>query len=150
MRRGGNARDSSTSDEGSSSGHASPEAVAQRRWIARDHSAFICALSNLSIQYNFTAVTVALALMQHPELPPSSPQAAYPRSLAQEALLKSLVFAGAMTGQLTMGFAGDVMGRRRAMLLTNSFAVLGSLGSALFTWGSTATVYTILGACRFL
>ena len=43
--------------------------------------------------------------MQHPALPPSSPEAAYPRSLAQESLLKSLVFAGAVVGQLIMGYA---------------------------------------------
>jgi hypothetical protein len=150
MRRGSNARDaevSNSSDEGSSSNQASPEASARRQWIARDHSALICALSNLSIQYNFTAVTVALALMQHPELPPSSPQAAYPRSLAQESLLKSLVFAGAVVGQLIMGYAGDAIGRRRAMALTNLLPVLGALGSALLTWGDAATVYSVLTAC---
>ena len=154
MRRGTNAlsRDvevSSNSDEGSSSTQASPEA-ARRRWLQRDHSALICALSNLSIQYNFTAVTVALALMQHPELPPSSPHAAYPRSLAQESLLKSLVFAGAVVGQLVMGYAGDAVGRRRAMALTNLLTVLGALGSALLTWGEAASVYSVLMACRFV
>ena len=118
--------------------------------MTRDHSALICALSNLSIQYNFTAVTVALALMQHPELPPSSPHAAYPRSLAQESLLKSLVFAGAVVGQLVMGYAGDAVGRRRAMALTNLLTVLGALGSALLTWGEAASVYSVLMACRFV
>ena len=62
--------------------------------------------------------------MQHPALPPSSPEAADPRSLAQESLLKSLVFAGAVVGQLVMGYAGDAIGRRRAMALTNLLTAL--------------------------
>ena len=63
MRRGTVSRDaqaSNNSDEESSSNEAahqpSPEAGRRR---TRDHSALICALSNLSIQYNFTAVTAA-------------------------------------------------------------------------------------------
>jgi len=75
---------------------------------------------------------------------------AFPRTALQSSLLKSSVFAGAITGQLTMGLAGDVMGRRRAMLLTNSFSICGALGSALFTWGEPATMYTIMMVCRFV
>ena len=123
-------------------------------WLAgpprRDRSALIGALSNLGIQYNFAAVTVALALMQPPSLPAGSPEAAYPRSLSQESLLKSLVFAGATLGQLVMGYAGDAWGRRKAMIFTNFLTVCGALGSALFTWGDAESVYSILMACRFV
>ena len=49
-----------------------------------------------------------------------------------------------------MGLAGDVLGRRRAMLLTNSFSIFGAFGTALFTWGSPSTMYTIMAVCRFL
>ena len=107
--------------------------------------AVISALSNLSIQYNFAAITIALAFMDNGGTSP-----AYPRSTAESSLLKSLVFAGAITGQLTMGFAGDVLGRRRALLLTNTFSILGALGSALFTWGEPSMLYAIMGVCRFV
>ena len=57
----------------------------------------IGALSNLSIQYNFSAIAIALAFMDNTGGNKSSgePAAAYPRTEAQAALLKSLVFAGA-------------------------------------------------------
>lgn len=111
------------------------------------HVALIAAVSNVSIQYNFSVIAIALAFMDNR---PSSPDPAYPRTDAQSSLLKSLVFAGAILGQLTMGYAGDALGRRKAMLLTNALSVVGALGSALFTWGPPGTLYTILGGCRFL
>ena len=49
-----------------------------------------------------------------------------------------------------MGYAGDVLGRRNAMLLTQGLSALGAIGSALFTWGSAETIYSVMGACRFL
>lgn len=117
---------------------------------ARDHTALISALSNLSIQYNLTSIAVALALMDdsanHKGDPSYIPP--YPRTGPQESLLKSLVFAGAICGQLCMGYAGDVWGRRNAMVLTNALTFVGVLGSAAFTWGDH--VYEILMACRFL
>jgi hypothetical protein len=36
------------------------------------------------------------------------------------------------------------------MLLTNSCTVLGSLGTAVFTWGSPDTIYAVMGLCRFI
>ena len=117
----------------------------------RSSVALISGLSNLSIQYNFAVIAIALAFMDNGSgHNGASPAAAYPRDDAWSSLIKSLVFAGAITGQLTMGLAGDVLGRRRAMLLTNSFSIVGALGTALFTWGSPSTMYAIMGACRFL
>jgi len=48
--------------------------------------------------------------------------------------------ARAVFGQLSMGYAGDVLGRRNAMLLTQGLSALGAIGSALFTWGSAETI----------
>jgi PHS family inorganic phosphate transporter-like MFS transporter len=114
---------------------------------SQGNAAAISALSNLSIQYNFAVIAIALAFMDNND---DNQEAAYPRTLTQSSVLKSLVFAGAITGQLTMGLAGDVLGRRRAMLLTNSFSVVGALGTAFFTWGNPDTIYGIMGACRFI
>jgi len=107
--------------------------------------AVISALSNLAIQYNLSGIALALAYMDN-----GTDHPAYPRSTSQTSLLGSLVFAGAIVGQLTMGLLGDVIGRRHAMLLTNSCTVLGSLGTAVFTWGSPDTIYAVMGLCRFI
>lgn len=124
----------------------------ERARHSASYPALVSACSNFSIQYNFSAIAIALAFMDQP-----SPEAgsgpgkpAYPRTEAEASLLKSLVFAGAIAGQLTMGFAGDVIGRKRAMCLTHVLSMIGSIGSALFTWGSPTTVYAVLAACRFL
>ena len=109
----------------------------------RDHSAIISALSNLSIQYNFQAIAIALAFMD-------GPAHIYPASPADLSLLQSLVFAGAITGQLAMGYVGDLIGRRFAMVLTNTFTFLGAAGSAVSTVGSAEQVYAILMVCRFV
>jgi PHS family inorganic phosphate transporter-like MFS transporter len=108
----------------------------------------ISSMANLAIAYNLSAITIALAFMDHGSEKGITP--AYPRTDQQSSILKSAIFAGAITGQLTMGYAGDVLGRRRAMLLTNSFTIFGSLGTALFTWGTTASVYTVMTICRFV
>mmetsp|Transcript_67419 Transcript_67419/g.119672 ORF Transcript_67419/g.119672 Transcript_67419/m.119672 type:complete len:467 (+) Transcript_67419:88-1488(+) len=108
----------------------------------------ISALSNLSIQYNFACITIALAFMDNTSSDSKAVPPAYPRTDIQSALLKSLVFAGAITGQLTMGYAGDALGRRWAMLLTNCFSIVGALSTALLTWGSN--IYIIMGIGRFL
>lgn len=64
--------------------------------------------------------------------------------------MKSLVFVGALVGQLTMGTLGDIAGRRVALLLTNSLIVLGAIGTGLFTWGEAETFYAIMMAFRFI
>lgn len=121
--------------------------------------AIIAALSNLSIQYNFGAIAIALAMMDQPsssrsggasEEAEAGSGGAYPRTDAEQSLLKYIVFAGAIAGQLTMGYVGDAIGRKRAMGLTYSFSTLGALGSALLPWGSASSVYAILAGCRFV
>ena len=132
---------------------------------APNTSVFIAATSNVAIQYNFAVIALALAFMDNGDPNDAScsslsnvsvspcydaSKAAYPRTEVQSSLLRSLVFAGAITGQLTMGIAGDMMGRRRAMLLTNSFSIIGALGSAMLTWGAPSTIYGVMMICRFL
>ena len=113
----------------------------------RNFAPIISAISNLSIQYNFAAIAVALAFMDNDD---REIKAAYPRTDEQSSYIKSLVFAGAIVGQFTMGIAGDLLGRRNAMLLTNSFSAVGALGTALLTWGTPSSIYATMGACRFL
>lgn len=110
----------------------------------------IAMLSNICIQYNFQVIAIALKFMDNSKNDKHSVMPAYPRTSDQESMLNASVFAGAVIGQCIMGYAGDLWGRRRAMLLTNSFTFFGSLGSALFPWGEPETVYTVMAVCRFI
>ena len=112
----------------------------------RNSSNFVPALSNFSIQYNLSAASIALALMQaHPYFKPPA---------WVHYVLLGLVFAGAVLGMLVMGYLGDLLGRRRAMVVTMGFQVFGALGCACLTIGTghehSTNIYTIFCACRFL
>jgi len=67
------------------------------------------------------------------------------------------VFAGAIAGQLIMGYAGDVLGRNRAMTITLLLATIAAALSAILPptsgsddQGNAATVYGVIIACRFV
>jgi len=49
-----------------------------------------------------------------------------------------------------MGTLGDVLGRKKALLITNSLIVFGALGTGLFTWGESENFYAIMMAFRFI
>ena len=115
-----------------------------------DRSKLISAISNVSIQYNFSVIALVLALMDNTSNDATSVDPAYPRTETETSNLKGVVFAGAITGQLVMGYAGDAFGRRAAMIFTNFLTFIGALGSALFTWGSPTQVYSTLTVCRFV
>ena len=53
-------------------------------------------------------------------------------------------------GQLVMGYAGDVLGRNKAMKLTLSLVVIGALLSALAPFGSSVAIYCVIIATRFI
>ena len=106
-------------------------------------SGFIAAMGNFSIQYNLSSASVVL--------PPSIMSDIYDEPSWSTYTLKGLVFAGAMVGMCVMGYLGDLIGRKRAMIFTLSLTVLGALGCALFPWGDDANViYAVLSACRFI
>ena len=60
------------------------------------------------------------------------------------------VFAGAVIGQILMGYAGDQIGRNLAMLLTLSIATCGAAFSAIFPTGSPYSVYVTIIVFRFV
>ena len=116
----------------------------------RDFSRIITALSNLAIQYNFQSIAVALLFMDsHPTESISNSSAAFPRTVAVGSTLGSVVFAGAIFGQLFMGIVGDQCGRRKGLILTNILTFFGALTSAFCSWGSASTIYLIITISRF-
>lgn len=115
--------------------------------------AFGPALGNFSIQYNLSCAGIAVAIMRScsDDIGKNCKGGGdYPEPTWAKYLLMGTVFAGAVVGMLTMGYLGDAMGRRKALALTLSLTVLGSLGSAILPWGSAEVVYSIIAACRFV
>jgi MFS family permease len=113
----------------------------------------IGAVSNFSVQYNFAVIGVTLLFMQQAveretlrngtvvEHRPFIPNE------GQTSALASAVFAGAIFGQLSMGYLGDAIGRPAAMLVCQTLTVAGSLGSAVLSHGES--LFMIITVCRF-
>lgn len=114
-------------------------------------SKIITALGNFSVQYNFQAVAVALLMMSTSVCTVTDDkcregeQAAWVGGTASAS-----VFLGAFSGQLTMGYIGDLVGRNMAMCITLATAAFGALASALFAQGSPSDVYSVIIASRFI
>jgi len=120
-------------------------------------SNFIGAMGNFSVQYNMQCLSIALAFMKShsdtvlPSKPtPETPAADYPEPDWAVKSLLAMVFTGSVVGMFTMGYIGDLLGRRIGMILTLSFVVLGALGGSLLSWGDANAVYGIITFCRFL
>ena len=112
-------------------------------------TAYITAMGNFGIQYNFQVIAIVLAFMDNSADSSGSYRPAYKRTDAQSSTLKSVVFAGAVVGQAVMGYAGDVLGRKRAMVLTNMFTAAGAIGCASFVGTNPKSVYTVITISRF-
>ena len=82
-------------------------------------SKLITSISNFSVQYNFQAIAVALLVMSatvcttDDEECKDGKQAAWVHGTAS-----ATIFIGAILGQLTMGYLGDVIGRNQALFFT--------------------------------
>lgn len=114
-------------------------------------SSIITAVSNFSVQYNFQVISIVLLMMSVSECTSSEDsckdgeQAAWVKGTAT-----ATVFAGAIAGQLCMGYAGDILGRDVAMTFTLALASVAALCSSLFPMGSPSSVYSIIIVFRFI
>lgn len=113
-------------------------------------STLITAVGNFSVQCNYQAISIALIVMSAEVCTMSKKDC---KEGTQEAWVASTatatVFAGSIIGQLFMGYAGDVMGRSRAMAFTLLLAAISALCSAVFSMGDAHQVYTTIIVCRF-
>lgn len=116
-----------------------------------DVSSFITAVSNFSVQYNFSSISIALIIMSVSECTSTDDNC---RQGIQDSWVQSTatatVFVGAIAGQLSMGYAGDIIGRNKALLLTLALASLSALLSAIISFGSPTIVYSLIIASRFM
>lgn len=113
-------------------------------------SGIMTAVGNFSVQYNFQSISIALLIMSqnvctaNDDACMEGTQAKWVSSVAT-----STVFAGAIAGQLMMGYIGDVFGRSIAMLITLLMVFFSSLASALLPFGPAEQIYGTIIVCRF-
>ena len=114
-------------------------------WAAPAHI-----LSNFSVQYCFGSTAVAIIIMSADyctaaeELCLQGVQAPWVAGTVNAAS-----FAGAVVGQLTMGYVGDIIGRLNAFFLTMTIATAGNILSAITPYGSPTAVYVLIVVFRF-
>ena len=60
-----------------------------------------------------------------------------------------MIFVGAIIGQLSMGRAGDIIGRDAALFLTLIISAFGALLSGVAPHGSPSDVYGVIILFRF-
>lgn len=114
-------------------------------------SKFITGLSNFSVQYNFQAIAVALLLMTTAVCTTDDDKCKQGKQASWVASTASaVVFTGAIFGQLSMGYLGDLIGRNKAMTLTLLIAAISAMLSSAASQGSSDTIYVIIIVFRFL
>ena len=113
-------------------------------------SLFVPSAGNFAIQWNFAALSLAVALMTARDGVAVKSGGDYTEPPWAKYALLGTVFAGAMTGMIGIGALGDALGRRLGMTTTLALVVAGALGSALLPWGDGDTLFGVLAACRFL
>ena len=114
-------------------------------------SKLITSVSNFSVQYNFQAIAIALLVMSSSVCTSDDvncrggDQASWVRGTAA-----ATIFIGAIVGQVSMGYLGDLIGRNKALFFTLCLASLGALGSAILPDGNASSIYTIIIICRLV
>ncbi len=120
--------------------------ASEKAWL----SYCITSLGNFSVQYNFQAISVALLIMATEQCTSTEENC---RQGKQEAWVEgtaaATVFAGAIFGQLSMGYMGDLVGRNKALTMTLSLAAVSAMLSAILPMGDAKTVYIVIIICRF-
>lgn len=113
---------------------------------------YLCtAIGNFSVAYNFTCISVALIVMSATVCTSNDDNCREGTQASWVASAESsVVFLGAICGQLVMGYAGDVLGRGRALGFTLAIAAVGALLSAAAPAGPPTTVYVIIIIFRFI
>ncbi|KAI9920758.1 hypothetical protein PsorP6_000835 [Peronosclerospora sorghi] len=100
----------------------------------------VSAIANLSTAYNLAIINYALMMVEQ-SYPTSSPEV--------RSTVDSCSLVGAIVGQLTFGYVGAVLGRKRGMIFTLVLSILGAAASGILPWGANS-IYHILAACRFI
>ena len=108
-------------------------------------------IGNFAIQYNFQSLSVAMLILDSTVCTSDDDNCRNGhQALWVAPLVKGIIFLGCMIGQLTMGYAGDVLGISEAMTLTMLISIVGALGSALFSLGEPTELFILLAIFRLI
>jgi len=91
----------------------------------KNNSKLISNISNFSIAYNFQSLTLALFIIEYYKL--------FEISTFEMNILKNIVFIGAILGQCIMGYVGDLLGRKNAILISNFVLTMSILSSSMLS-----------------
>jgi MFS family permease len=114
-------------------------------------SYIITACANFSANYNFQSIAVALLVMSVSECTSSEQSCKEGKQSNWVVTCASgAIFAGAVMGQLSMGYYGDRTTRNYALFVTLCIACFGSCMTAIAPSGSPSSVYGVIVAFRFV
>ncbi|CAJ1381372.1 unnamed protein product [Effrenium voratum] len=114
--------------------------------------AFASGCSNFSIQYNYQSASIAMAVMatQGDHYMEDPALADFPAAPWVNKMMLAVVFGGSVTGMVFMGYLGDLVGRRPALIFTKSLVVLGAVMCALLPAAASDFFWHYLALARFL
>jgi len=114
-------------------------------------STLAIAFSNFAIQYNFGSIAIALLMMSDAVC--TQKDASLCRKGEQQSWVQgtssSVIFVGAVIGQLVMGRLGDLIGRNKALLVTTGIATVAAALQAIAPAGSPSSIYAVIILFRF-
>ncbi len=120
------------------------------RRLSRIISKFTTTAGNYSIQYNYQVISVVMMFLSVEACTLTTTQC---QNGIQQYWVQSsaaaAVFGGSVVGQLTMGYAGDILGVNIAMIITQIIAVIFEILSAFLPSGNPNQIYVTLIVCRF-
>ncbi|KAL8445141.1 hypothetical protein Emed_005836 [Eimeria media] len=111
----------------------------------KQQSLLVPCLAVFSSNYNFVVTSIALYIMNQDEDYKQTLE-----SVVGNGTIKMLSYAGAIAGMCIMGYLGDLVGRRLAMIITLFLVAFGALGSAALSWGTALSVAILVGVFRFV
>jgi len=113
-------------------------------------STLAVAFSNFSIQYNFGCIAIALLIMAEHVCTLDRDQCRQGKQQAWvQSVSSSVVFIGAVLGQLVMGRLGDLIGRSPALLVTTCISTISAALQAIAPSGSPEAIYAVIILFRF-
>ena len=119
--------------------------------VLKHLSNIVTACANFSANYNFQSIAVALLVMSVSECTSSKENCMQGKQSSWVvACASGAIFAGAVLGQLSMGYYGDRTTRNHALFVTLLIACIGSCMTAIVPAGSSTAVYAVIIVFRFV
>lgn len=114
-------------------------------------STCITASANFATNYNFQSIAIVLLIMSTEECTSNDENCKLgDQQPWVESSTSAAIFLGAVCGQISMGYVGDLMTRSQALLITLIVACFGSVMCAVAPAGEPTSIYAVLVVFRFV